>query len=219
MAMGVLGQDGAVALLALATCLLIGYSLSTLDGPPAVDEALIAEAGRHPGVAAAAGVYSVVMPYVAIAAMAAVVGLLALAGEWRAAFAVLAAFALADLPQSTLKELFDRARPDGSGLPTHSYPSGHATSAAFHWGLVLLVGIPRLLGAERPSRRLVAAWLALAAVGALARVAERHHWPTDVLGGFLLGAALCLGLRRLSRAPAPATPRTPPAAAPAAPTR
>lgn len=212
-----LGWDGTVSLAALSGCLLLGLGVTWAGEPRGVDTALIDEAERHPHVAAVAEAYSLVMPYLAIAALLVALVLLALAGEWPAALAVAAAFVLADLPQSSLKELFERPRPASSWLPTHSYPSGHATSAAFHWGLVFLVAIPNLLGSHRALGRHVATWLVLATLGAMARVAEGHHWPTDVLGGFLLGTALCLGLARLSRIPwhrralrrAPATPGAP----------
>lgn len=213
-----LGWDGLLSLLALSACLLLGLAVTWLGEPTAVDVALIDEAAKHPGLAAVAEAYSLVMPYVAIALLLVVLGLLMLAGEWGAALAVAAAFALADLPQSTLKELFERARPEGSDLPTYAYPSGHASSAAFHWGLLFLVALPRLLGSHRALGRHVATWAVLAALGALARVAEGHHWPTDVLGGFLLGTGLCLGLARLSRLiplSRPSRPRPgPPAATP-----
>jgi len=81
------------------------------------------------------------------------------------------------------KFLVGRPRPSGSSL---GFPSGHTTAAtAFAVALVYLVSRERL----RPRLRLaiqVFAVVAMLLVG-WARVVLHAHWPTDVLGGFLLG--------------------------------
>jgi len=78
-----------------------------------------------------------------------------------------------------------------------SYPSGHAVF--FTW-LAILVPL-----ALRPVWRgwwLLAAGLALVLVVAVVgRLVVGEHWPSDVLGGLLLGlgwSLLALGVRRLS---------------------
>ena len=78
-----------------------------------------------------------------------------------------------------------------------SYPSGHAVF--FTWLAILL---PLAI---RPVWR---GWWLLATLGALSlglasvgRIVVGEHWPSDVLGGLLLGlgwSLLALGLRRLS---------------------
>jgi undecaprenyl-diphosphatase len=216
-----LGWDGRWALAALAACLLLGAFVMLAGGTNPVDASVQEAASGHPGLAEAGGWASYLLPRTVQLLLLAALVLLGLAGEWAAVLAIVAVFALADAPTSGLKLLFARERPPGASLRSFAYPSGHATGASSQWGFLLLVSIPRLFGAERPSRRMVAAWVLLGGLGALARVAEGEHWLTDVIGGFLWGAALCLAVSRLSRLPharwrrraAEAPPARPPAEA------
>jgi undecaprenyl-diphosphatase len=112
--------------------------------------------------------------------------------------------------------IIQRPRPEGvahttSKLIGFSYPSGHV--GFFVWlsvlAMVLLArGLPRPL-------YLVCWFLAavLVVASALSRIYVGAHWPSDVLGGFLIGVAwtsLSLSLGRLTRpvfAGAPANPK------------
>jgi len=91
-----------------------------------------------------------------------------------------------------LKAAVDRARPHftdpvavaGGG----SFPSGHAFTATLGAGVLLLWVLPLL----SPRGRIVA-WIVAAAVPlavGLSRIALGVHWVSDVVGGWLLGAAL-----------------------------
>jgi undecaprenyl-diphosphatase len=102
-----------------------------------------------------------------------------------------------------IKAAVDRPRPEGAVLSdiiaTASFPSSHAARATLVLALVLLAA-GRVSG-----RRVTPPVLALSVAGSavfllfvgVARVAIGEHWPSDVLGGYLFGAAwamLWLGL-------------------------
>jgi len=84
-----------------------------------------------------------------------------------------------------LKLTFTRLRPPTSTIiDSYSFPSGHALSSIVFFGLVAW-----LISLYYPSRRktihTVAALLTLW-VG-LSRLFLGFHWPSDVLGGFVIG--------------------------------
>jgi membrane-associated phospholipid phosphatase len=90
-----------------------------------------------------------------------------------------------------VKLAVDRARPvlpdpvaHASGL---SFPSGHAQSAMVSYSVLLLVFLPVLRGAWRG----VAVSVAVAMVAAIgfSRLALGVHYVSDVLAGYVLGAA------------------------------
>lgn len=89
----------------------------------------------------------------------------------------------APLLQNILKLFVGRSRPDGSAL---GFPSGHVTAAtAFAVVVIYVVSRERLGRGQRLALTALAACLMLA-VG-WARMIRYAHWPSDVLGGFLLG--------------------------------
>ena len=70
---------------------------------------------------------------------------------------------------------------------TSSFPSGHASAAAFN--AVLLTGWD--------GRRSAPLWWGLALVVATSRAYVRIHHPSDVVAGLATGAALGIGARQL----------------------
>lgn len=103
---------------------------------------------------------------------------------------------------SGLKALFGRARPD---LYPHldrvwdqSFPSGHAAQNAALWLLIALLIDRRLL------------WLCvpIALLIGVSRVILGVHWPSDVLAGWLEGAAFAVLGVHLSRSRRSATGRS-----------
>lgn len=106
--------------------------------------------------------------------------------------AFLAAGVLLSVDQE-LKPLIGSPRPaaaDGVAIyetsGTHGFPSGHTFAATLVFGLAAAV-----VGRYRPRAKapVIAAAVALAFLGGLARVVLGAHWPSDVAGGWVLGVA------------------------------
>jgi undecaprenyl-diphosphatase len=103
--------------------------------------------------------------------------------------------------QAAAKLLVGRQRPrwpdpvDSASFP--AFPSGHATTAALVCGALLW-----LLLLRRPARSFwcvaacAVAFVSVAGVG-FTRVYLGVHWPSDVLGGWLLAAAVLTGTAAL----------------------
>jgi undecaprenyl-diphosphatase len=95
-----------------------------------------------------------------------------------------------------VKSLVDRPRPVLGDPVQHvgglSFPSEHAQTAVVAAGVVLLVVGPAL--GERGRRLLAGACLAGVLTIGFSRVALGAHYPSDILGGYLLGAAWFAGL-------------------------
>lgn len=105
----------------------------------------------------------------------------------------------AEVPSTLVKLIVDRGRPPASTeveafITTASYPSGHTVRAVLMAGLIVAAVAWR----GRPvAVRFVAVVVGAAFIGlvGLARIASGQHWPTDVLGGLMLGGAwltICL---------------------------
>jgi undecaprenyl-diphosphatase len=114
----------------------------------------------------------------------------------RTALFLFAAIAGGQLLSSLLKAGFDRPRPDlvphGMTVYTASFPSGHAMMTA-----IVYLTLAALLARSESRRRLKAFLLLLAAsvtlmVG-ISRVYLGVHWPSDVLGGWMIGSAWAAG--------------------------
>ncbi len=182
---------------------LAGLALIVRGGPLAIDTSIrtaLDVGGPIPlplDVLNSAG-YPVVWD-VAVALLAVVIGL---GGGRREAFVLVAAVVAGELLSIGMKLLVDRERPPGLAVvdlvTQASFPSGHATRATITLAVLLLIWRgPR-------AWRTLAGFLA--AGGALlmgvARILSGEHWPTDVLGAYLLagiviaGAAVVLGWPR-----------------------
>ena len=126
----------------------------------------------------------------------AVVGYLFLVGKsavaWLMLIAVVGGIALSDL----LKFAFARARPDVvpplARVFTTSFPSGHATLSA-----ITYLTIAAVLAPSQPSSTISVYFMSLAVfltvlIG-ISRIYVGVHYPTDVLGGWCIGAAWAMG--------------------------
>ena len=106
--------------------------------------------------------------------------------------AVFGGIALSDL----LKFAFERPRPDfispAARVFTTSFPSGHATLSA-----ITYLTIAALLARSQSSPRIGVYFIVLAALLTIligvSRIYLGVHYPTDVLGGWCVGAAWALG--------------------------
>jgi undecaprenyl-diphosphatase len=122
-------------------------------------------------------------------------------GRWRQGCFVVAAMLAAPGVRLLILDSIDRPRPADRLAPASgwSFPSGHTTLAATAALVTVLVFGPML--SSRCSRLLLAG---LAAAWALAvgvsRVALVVHWPSDVVGAWLLVLAVVPSIAVLLRA-------------------
>jgi undecaprenyl-diphosphatase len=97
-----------------------------------------------------------------------------------------------------LKELIERPRPDTANLfievDGFSFPSGHANGGLiFYVFLMVLVGRVLILQNNRLAAALLRILLSiLVALIGFSRIYLGVHYPSDILGGWLLGSALLI---------------------------
>jgi undecaprenyl-diphosphatase len=138
--------------------------------------------------------------------VAAVLGFLLLQGRYHTALVVMVASVGGELANGVLKNMFMRPRP--SVVPhlrevlSPSFPSGHAMESAI---IYLTLGAMLMRIAERRLTKvycLVVAVLLTLLVG-VSRVFLGVHYPSDVIGGWILGfvwASLCWLVEQRSEA-------------------
>jgi YegS/Rv2252/BmrU family lipid kinase len=113
----------------------------------------------------------------------------------RAAYFTVGVMVVTSVATTLLKVAIDRVRPPWQNpdefLHSLSYPSGHASSVAALGGVVIV--LVSMLVRRANVRRLayVAVVLVVLLVGA-DRILLGRHYPSDVLGGYLLGAGVVL---------------------------
>ena len=134
----------------------------------------------------------------AYAALAIIIALL-LARQLSAAIATVAASFGADFANVALNSLVARPRPNNihihvlGDLGQHSFPSGHVTHVITFYGFLLYLTFR--FAREHPQWipllwvvRIVCLYF-LVFIGP-SRVLEAEHWPSDVLGGYLLASLM-----------------------------
>lgn len=129
---------------------------------------------------------------VIIAATAAAVAWLLLRRQGRLALGFAITVIIASGLATLLKAAMAIPRPTAlyDGVQVYGFPSGHATGAATLMGLLIWFA---WTGLPAPWRRVVpVALAAIVGVIAASRLYLSAHWPSDVVGGLLLGTGLTL---------------------------
>lgn len=195
----------ALAIAGLLLVVLLGVAVA--NGVTLAIDVAIIRAVRDPSLVAPLAFLQPVTQLGGTPAMAvvAVAVLLAegVAGRPRRGVAAALTVGLAATVNGGIKRVVDRARPDL--LPPimaeagYSFPSGHSASAMVAYGVVAVLiarraWLPRWL-------RTAAAACCVGAVGlvGLSRVYLGVHFPSDVLGGWLLGGVIVLLFAELTR--------------------
>ena len=113
----------------------------------------------------------------------------------RAAFYSAGVMIAVSIATTVIKNLVDRDRPPWQNaealLSTHSYPSGHASSVAALGGVVVVL-VSMLVRRANLRRATYAAVVLVVALVCLDRVLLGRHYPSDVVGGVLLGVGVVL---------------------------
>ncbi len=117
----------------------------------------------------------------------------------RYAVGLIVAVAGAKISEILIKIVVERARPLDVGLlqlDTYSFPSGHATGAMALYGFItfaLLVMYPKYR-----TLTLALGSIVIFSIG-MSRIYLGVHYPSDVLGGYLLGALWIFIAARVTR--------------------
>ena len=109
---------------------------------------------------------------------------------WSSALAMGVTTLIAALTSDVMKYFFARVRPDFVAqldpITSPAFPSGHANNAAVVYTLFIML-VPQ---ARHPLWQLTAATMIL--LTGVSRIMLGVHWPTDVLGGWMMGASFAL---------------------------
>ncbi len=111
-------------------------------------------------------------------------------GRRRAALALAVVMAGAVVLENGLKYALHRARPEpffGTAPESYSFPSGHALFSACFYGALAWMFAARTRNVGARAAIWTASLVLIAAIG-LSRVYLGVHYPTDVIGGYLVAA-------------------------------
>jgi YegS/Rv2252/BmrU family lipid kinase len=116
-------------------------------------------------------------------------------GHRRAAAFAVGVMISVSLLTSAVKLLYGRSRPPWQypvgELVSKSFPSGHASSTAAYAGVLIVLAM-MFIRRSTLRRAVYAGAVTLSFVAGLDRVLLGRHYPTDVIGGWLLGAFVVL---------------------------
>ncbi len=193
----------AAATFCLAVAGFIKLAHEVADGDHVAFENRIMHSLRHEGAPLGGGrVFGLVRDITALGSAVVLVtlslmtlGYLLLSRRFRIAGLIAAAIAGGELLNTTLKNAFERARPDATlhlvEVSSTSFPSGHAMAASIFY---LTIGL--LLARTAPRRRekiyLITWSLLFTFLVGFSRVYLGVHYPSDVLAGWAAGTAWAL---------------------------
>lgn len=106
----------------------------------------------------------------------------------------MAGVGLGALVNRIMKELVGRSRPEAGIVqvlieyPNESFPSGHVVLFVQFFGFLAFLALSRLTRGWKQTLAAAGCLLLVVLVG-ISRVYLGAHWPSDVLGGYLLGTA------------------------------
>jgi membrane-associated phospholipid phosphatase len=137
-----------------------------------------------------------------------------MAARHRSLALLVAAAAILRMSSPMLKAIVDRERPSAAlvdvsnQLSSPAFPSGHVLSATLLFG-VLVYAVEIAVPHPTVKRWLQGALVCMIVLMGYARVELGEHWPTDVMGGWAVGAVmlifLCRAHRMFTAEPEPAT--------------
>jgi undecaprenyl-diphosphatase len=175
----------------VALCILLGVSVTAGFGR-AIDHTIAAALGMREGQTPAGWISfwqaiswigGGTQRYIIVALLALFLGL---RHHWRLGAVLAGASLLSSFASDGLKFAFARVRPDLVPHLDHAssfaFPSGHATSAAVVYLLFAFVVPTKRRGLW------LSAGIALTVLTGISRIMLGVHWPSDVVGGWLLGA-------------------------------
>jgi undecaprenyl-diphosphatase len=142
-------------------------------------------------------------PNSSLLALAVAVAALVLMRKFRLAFFAVAALS-AHVLGAILKFLVDRPRPDPDLIKTvrleedYSFPSGHVEWVVAFEGFIVFA-VWRLTTNRIARFAVVAAWLAHLALTSAGRIDQGLHWPSDIIGSYMVGGVAILAVIWLYR--------------------
>lgn len=180
-----------VAALSLAALSFMALSAAYFPWDLSLTEAMQAESSPTLDAVALAIDWPGYLPQIAILALVAAIGLYAV-GRHRAAVLIVLTLVIESPAVTLVKFLVRRARPSVPGihvykvLGDYTYPSGHVASYVMLFGFLAYLAY-HLLRSPVLRALLVTVLTGLIVLVGPVRIYLGEHWPSDVLGGYLIG--------------------------------
>ena len=142
-------------------------------------------------------------------ALSAALGLM-VRGRWRSALALVVAYAVTDATVAVVKLIVSRPRPDASLTEAggFSFPSGHSAMSMAVYGC-LAFALARACRGNLPRAAFALAGAGLVVLIGLSRIYLGVHYPSDVIAGWITGAAILIATWMLASRLRPRRAATP----------